>query len=1060
MAFEILLGAALQAAIGLLGQVGFGKEAQNLKDRLMRKDEKARKSAFDRALHRAIKAAGEESIRPFLNHRPFQEEVISNLLDPAQGMDVKAVADLFGGRFPEHERALRRFFSALENALFDDDIWGPILDRFQRLRFQADVQQALEKQEMALSSRELVKQLNVRLTGPGAIAGKGGVAAGEGGVAAGRDVNQLVQFFIQEMVIGSNVNAVDVSLGRRYLKELARETNLLPWSNVNVSYADPNKGEKLRLADVYTDLDTTELRHVEREEDLRQFMAHIHEAERIPAQEAMNREGRLLIMGDPGSGKSTFLNHLAHILARAGLLEEPSSLLARISPWDQGVLLPVRVDLRNIAGHARENCHDSAGSRILLSYLGSMLEEWRLEKFWPELDSAIRDEKQSLLILLDGLDEVPTSERRIIVDIVNDFVEHYHWHRYGVTCRPYAYVGQPWRLHGFHEVTLAPFSQGQIDGFVENWYERMVDRNRLNRQEAAGRMEGLKKALLRPDLRELAERPLLLTVMVQLHTFLGRLPEDRTQLYEDAVNLLLQRWERKVGADSGVLDRLGIPGLKMSDLEAGLYDVAFRAHNKQSGEETADIDEAELRKWLAPYLGGNWDKAGVFIDYIRERAGLLIRHKTDAYTFPHRTFQEFLAACHILTTDKEDYTTYAPGLVRGDMVRWREVFLLAAGHAARNHRSGQAIAAINGLGLPPEGDGDAEARAWRLLLLAGEALLEIGLVGAGRETAGRDLIKRVRERLVEAIRLDKALTPRERAEAGRILAKLGDPRKEALDPELMEFCDVPAGEFVMGSDDADADDREKPRHTFDIPYNYKVSRYPVTNAQFQVFVDNGGYSEQRYWKEAEAAGYWQGGKVKRLFLDSKMEIAEEFAGKPADYGEPYNLANYPVVGVNWYEALAFTLWLTGFMREAGKLPDNWEVRLPNEPEWEKAARGSDGRTYPWGDNVDTNRANCEEAKIGTSGAVGCFPSGASPYKVEDMSGNVWEWTRSLWGKEYPYKVEDGREDLSASDTVSRVLRGRAYYSSGRLVRCSARDFYRPNLRFDSYGFRVVEAPLL
>ena len=154
--------------------------------------------------------------------------------------------------------------------------------------------------------------------------------------------------------------------------------------------------------------------------------------------------------------------------------------------------------------------------------------------------------------------------------------------------------------------------------------------------------------------------------------------------------------------------------------------------------------------------------------------------------------------------------------------------------------------------------------------------------------------------------------------------------------------------------------------------------------------------------------------------------------------------------MSWYEALANTRWLTTFLHDGRNLPTDWKVRLPNEPECEKAGRGgiilpqrirkrqlmgdawqtpglgkvrknkTPAQRFPWGNDIDANRLNYAETKIETTNPVGIFPHGVSPYGVEELSGNYWEWTRSLWGEDvynctfgYPYQPEDGREQLDA-----------------------------------------------
>jgi formylglycine-generating enzyme required for sulfatase activity len=313
-------------------------------------------------------------------------------------------------------------------------------------------------------------------------------------------------------------------------------------------------------------------------------------------------------------------------------------------------------------------------------------------------------------------------------------------------------------------------------------------------------------------------------------------------------------------------------------------------------------------------------------------------------------------------------------------------------------------------------------------------------------------VERVQTHLVRLME-EGQLPAVERAAAGRALARLGDPRRgvglrEDGLPDIA-WCEVPAGPFVMGSTDDNrmARDNENPQHTYKIEQPYAISRYLITNVQFAAFVKTGGYREERYWTQAAREEVWRDGRVKAWNDDEPRE-------GPYDFGDPFNLPNHPVVGVTWYEAVAFCLWLTEVLRERGKLGKDQEISLPTEPQWEKAARSTDGRRYPWGEGLDPNLANYEDTGIGTTSAVGCFLDGASPYDVEELSGNVWEWCRTKWEGDY----EGYQNDSALEGSSRRVLRGGSFFSSAGGLRCAARVGWGPGARYRSSGFRVVVAP--
>jgi formylglycine-generating enzyme required for sulfatase activity len=246
----------------------------------------------------------------------------------------------------------------------------------------------------------------------------------------------------------------------------------------------------------------------------------------------------------------------------------------------------------------------------------------------------------------------------------------------------------------------------------------------------------------------------------------------------------------------------------------------------------------------------------------------------------------------------------------------------------------------------------------------------------------------------------------------------------------------------MGGDDSSEKD-ENPRHRVYLD-GYEIARYPTTNAMFDRFIKDGGYGDERWWTEAIQDGYWKDGKVKDYWT-------EDWHSQPRYWDDSkWDNPSQPVVGVNWYEAMAYCRWLTA------TLDDGHIYRLPTEAEWERVARGSQGVRYPWGDDWREDHCNSEEAGLGVTSPVGIFPQGAAEGDIEDLVGNVYEWCRDRYGEDYYAHSQDERNPSGPDQGDSRVLRGGSWYSEGpSRCRCGCRSRVNPRGRRGSRGFRCV-----
>jgi NACHT domain len=432
--------------------------------------------------------------------------------------------------------------------------------------------------------------VSVQQHGSGGIAiGPGAVTAGAGGVAVGGHVYGGVHL--------GNAAAPEPTddLRDAYLTWLMDQVRAVPLTGVDPKSIREETRRDLDLAAVYTAL-MTQRTDMAEERTLRPD----REARQLSALAVLNTERHLALLGDPGSGKSTFINFVA--LCMAGeLCHHPDANLHVLTapvpedddasgrrreekpqpqPWDHGALLPMRIVLREfvVRGLPHMSQPATVGGDSLWRFIIAELPEM-LRPFEPSLRQQLL--RTGGLLLLDGLDEVPEADQRRVQvkTAVEQFAAAFPKVRVLVTSRTYAYQRQDWKLRGFAEAVLAPFGEAQMHRFVDRWYAYVGWAHRLSPEDRQDRITLLKQAIARnPRLHELATRPLLLTLMASLHAWRGgTLPEQREALYTDAVALLLEQWESQ----------------KVRPLPDGMYDLI-----QPSLVEWLRVDQQAMRQAL------------------------------------------------------------------------------------------------------------------------------------------------------------------------------------------------------------------------------------------------------------------------------------------------------------------------------------------------------------------------------------------------------------------------------------------------------------------------------
>lgn len=686
--------------------------------------------------------------------------------------------------------------------------------------------------------------------------------------------------------------------------------------------------------------------------------------------EAVEKYPCVILLGDPGCGKSTTIEALAFDYAnhveRMPLLLHLSEFVADMSVEDF---------IRRGWGGSPKAGH--WGAETLAAKLGHYLEAGKL------------------LLLFDALNEMPQEGYRSRCGSLREFIDKWSGkgNRFVVTCRSLDYGEE---LSGLQRVEVQPLNDDQIRKFLEN--------------ELPGKWHSFWKALQfdggQQRLLELARNPYLLTVMIDVFDEDEELSPNRAELMRRFTEIMLEWAKARCLAEKWLDPELQVGALSV---------MAFEMQARAGFGTKVKLEQIKTVMPESVQLDPKWPPIPTPADQVLDLAASanIIEMPVDRQTvrFYHQLLQEYFAARQMLKRDPAALADFwRVPLLAEDMpswprpennyeplpppppTGWEQTTILAAAMAEKADAFLRTVATVNPV-------------------LAGRCLLQ------GQAGSDANMRLTVVDALL-AIIANPDADLRARIAAGTLLGDLGDPR-------IGEMVTIPAGQFLMG------EGREQ--HALSLPA-FRIGKFPVTNFEYRRFVEAGGYSERSYWTDAGWVEVGEQQKTPRFWKDAR-----------------FNRPNQPVMGLSWYECVAFCRWMT---RDTGML---W--RLPTEAEWEKAARGTEGYLFPWGNAYDPARLNGRgprDRQACTPTPVGLYPAGVGPFGLFDCVGNVWEWCATRWKKPFPY---DSAQDEWHPDYLQgqnlRVLRGGSWYDTQDVTRCAHRFRFQPFGWNDRGGFRLV-----
>jgi formylglycine-generating enzyme required for sulfatase activity len=788
-----------------------------------------------------------------------------------------------------------------------------------------------------------------------------------------------------------------------YCKKIAAFHEYLPLAGFKTKVRVP-----LRIEEIYVPLNAmVDLRPVGEvcfsdAKDAQEKVCRLGRSQEISIPDAfaqsakLNRRG-IVILGDPGAGKTT---HLRRLLLWC-LKGEPQTygLPADIVP----VFLPLR-ELKEL-------------DQGLDAFIEKRLEDPHLG-IPPGFGRRLMA-RGNLLLLFDGLDEVVDAEDRgLVSQWIAKALRANPTCYFAVTCRFAGYTEQARLDEHFLEMHMRPLKDAQAEAFVRTWY-RLVQKNIMTDAaqaeiEAKEKADDLIQRLKAPEFKarrvlEMTRNPLLLTNICLVHLDRGgKLPERRIRLYEECTDVLLELWRRAADVRTTI------------DAKSGrrvLQPVAYWLHQQEGRTRASAQELAPVMDPAIQAAGWHYGSAADFLEAVRNQSGLLTGWDQQNYGFMHLGFQEYLAAGEVRRQSVENPKILLELAARFGDSWWQEVILLLLAMSDPCLFTPFMRAVIRMPGFAKHSD---------LVTACLDDAAEVSPIPFVELLEKTDSEPDLEKRRLAALRILEQHAPEQLASLAQELRDHDSElirrwmaeknHREAADTIKAdrggyELVRIPGGDFLMGSPDAQEDryDDEGPQRTVRVP-DFYMGRFAVTNEEYgRYLAENPDANEPEYWADRQ-----------------------------------YNQPRQPVVGVSWDDARQYARW-------AG-------LQLPSEAQWEYGCRaGTKTRYYSGDTEEDLKRAGWY---VDNSGGK-LHPVGEKEHNefgLYDMHGNVWEWVEDDWHESYDGAPDNSRAWIDDPRGSDRVIRGGCWNSPAGYCRSACRGRVGPDGRVIGLGFRLVLLP--